>query len=156
MALASPAAAVGPDAKDVQAVLEKGYAFLKQNQGEDGSWSPRIAGPGVTALVVSGLLRNGYSSDDPVVAKGLHYLEKNVQKDGGVYNKQLANYTTSVALMAFQEANKSGKYDSILKNGAKFLKGLQDSDATRRISAASVTTARAGPTCPTRSISSIP
>ena len=128
-ALTPPADAVGPDAKDVQAVLDKGYAFLKKQQGEDGSWSPRIAGPGVTALVVAALLRNGYAADDPVVAKGLDYLEKNVQKDGGIYNKQLANYTTSVALMAFQEANKDGKYDAILKNGVKFLKGLQDADA---------------------------
>ena len=62
----------------------------------------------------------------PSSPRDFDYLEKNVQKDGGVYNKQLANYTTSVALMAFQEANKGGKYDSILKNGAKFLKGLQD------------------------------
>ena len=35
----------------------------------------------------------------------LTYLEKNVQKDGGIYNKRLANYTTCVALMAFKEAN---------------------------------------------------
>ncbi|HBI42345.1 MAG TPA: hypothetical protein DDY78_05725, partial [Planctomycetales bacterium] len=84
---------------------------------------------GVTALVVSGLLRNGYGDDDPVVAKGLAYLEKSVQKDGGVYSKGLANYTTSVALMAFQEANKGGKYDAVIKNAAKFLKGLQQDEA---------------------------
>ena len=126
---APPARAVGPDAKDVRAVLDKGYAFLKQHQGEDGSWSPRTAGPGVTALVVSALLRNGYGDDDPVVAKGLDYLEKNVKQDGGIYSKGLANYTTSVALMAFQEANKGGKYDAIIKNATKFLKGLQDDSA---------------------------
>ncbi len=126
---APPARAVGPDAKDVRAVLDKGYAFLKEHQGEDGSWSPRTAGPGVTALVVSALLRNGYGDDDPVVAKGLEYLEKSVKEDGGVYSKGLANYTTSVALMAFQEANKGGKYDSIIKNATKFLKGLQDDSA---------------------------
>ena len=126
--LTSSAPAVGPDAKDVQAVVDKGYAFLKQTQGEDGSWSPRTAGPGVTALAVSALLRNGYSDEDPVVAKGLAYLEKSVKQDGGVYSKGLANYTTSVALMAFQEANKKGKYDAIVKNAAKFLKGLQQDE----------------------------
>ena len=124
-----PARAVGPDAKDVQAVLDKGYAFLKKHQGEDGSWSPRTAGPGVTALIVGALLRNGYSDDDPVVAKGLEYLEKSVKEDGGIYSKGLANYTTSVALMAFQEANKGGKYDAVIKNATKFLKGLQDDAA---------------------------
>jgi hypothetical protein len=127
--LASSAVAVGPNPKDVREVLDKGYSFLKGRQGEDGSWSPRTAGPGVTALVVSALLRNGYGDDDPVVAKGLEYLEKSVQKDGGVYNKGLANYTTSVALMAFQEANKGGKYDAVIKNATKFLKGLQQDEA---------------------------
>ena len=105
-------------------MLDKGYAFLKKHQGEDGSFSPQVAGPGVTALVVAALLRNGYAADDPVVAKGLAYLEKNVQKDGGIYDKGLANYTTSVALMAFQEANKDGKYDAILKNGDEVPQGL--------------------------------
>jgi squalene-hopene/tetraprenyl-beta-curcumene cyclase len=129
VALRPPAPAVGPDAKDVKAVLDKGYAFLKSHQGDDGSWSPKTAGPGVTALVVAALLRNGYTDDDPVVAKGLSYLEKSVKDDGGVYAKGLANYTTSVALMAFQESNKNGKYDAIIKNATKFLKGLQDDTA---------------------------
>ena len=82
--LTPPARAVGPDPKDVQAVLDKGYAFLKKHQGEDGSFSPRVAGPGVTALVVAALIRNGYGDDDPVVAKGLAYLEKNVKEDGSI------------------------------------------------------------------------
>jgi squalene-hopene/tetraprenyl-beta-curcumene cyclase len=125
--VAAPAArAVGPDAKDVQQVVDKGYAFLKSKQGEDGSFSPKLAGPGVTALVVAALLRNGYGPEDPVVAKALRYLEKNVKDDGGVYDKGLANYTTSVAVMAFQEANAKGKYDAVIKNATKYLKGLQN------------------------------
>lgn len=117
-----------PDAKEVQEVLKKAVDFLKKQQKEDGSFSPQRAGPGITALVVAGLLRNGVSADEPVVAKALGYLEKNVQKDGGVYDKGLANYTTSVAMMAFAEANKGGKYDKILKNGAAYLKSLQGDD----------------------------
>jgi Squalene-hopene cyclase C-terminal domain len=119
------AADAGADAKEIQAVVEKAYAYLKTSQGEDGSWSPKVAGPGVTALVVAGLLRNGYGSDDPVVAKAIAYLEKKVKADGGVYDKGLATYVTSVSLMAFQEANKDNKYTTLLKNGAKFLKTLQ-------------------------------
>ena len=43
--------------------------------------------------------------------------------------------------MAFQEANKGGKYDAVIKNATKFLKGLQDDTATTRTrsSAASAT-----------------
>jgi squalene-hopene/tetraprenyl-beta-curcumene cyclase len=116
---------VGADRQQVKEVQQKAHAYLKAHQGEDGSFSPKIAGPGVTAVVVAGLLRNGYPVDDPVVARGLAYLEKSVKADGGIYDKGLANYTTSVAIMALREANKDGKYDAILKNAAAYLKRLQ-------------------------------
>src|SRR5262249_36857920 len=111
-------------------VLDKAVAFLKQRQADDGSFAAKLAGPGVSALVAAGLLRNGLSPDDPLVAKTFQYLEKSVQKDGGVYEKRLANYTTSVALMAFQEGNKGGKYDTVVKNATNFLKRLQAGDGT--------------------------
>src|SRR6267142_2593720 len=123
---------VGPDPKEVQAVLDRAVAYLKKHQGEDGSYSPKIAGPGVTGLVIAGLIRNGVSSDDPVVAKGLAYMEKKVQADGGIYDKGLANYTTSVALMAFREANSKGKYDTVVKNATDYLKSLQFSDVDEK------------------------
>jgi hypothetical protein len=118
---------VGVPAKDVKPVVEKAYAFLKSRQGSDGSFSGRVPGqgPGITALVVAALLRNGYGPDDPVVASGLKYLEGQVKKDGGIYDRGLANYVTSVAVMALSEANQGGKYDAILKNATKFLKSLQ-------------------------------
>jgi squalene-hopene/tetraprenyl-beta-curcumene cyclase len=114
-----------PDDKEIKVVVDKAVEFYKKRQGDDGSFSPKFGGPGITALVVAGLLKNGVSMDDPVVAKSLDYLEKNVQKDGGIYNKKLANYTTSVALLALTEANTKGKYDAVIKNAAKFLKTLQ-------------------------------
>jgi squalene-hopene/tetraprenyl-beta-curcumene cyclase len=121
---------LGPDPKEVQAVLDKAVAYLKQRQNEDGSFSPKVAGPGISALVAAGLLRNGLSPSEPVVAKTLAYMEKQVKKDGGIYDKFLANYTTSIAVVAFQEANASGKYDALLKNATRFLKGLQYGDNT--------------------------
>ncbi|HTU92651.1 MAG TPA: prenyltransferase/squalene oxidase repeat-containing protein [Gemmataceae bacterium] len=122
---AAPAADFGPNPKEVQAVADKAAAYLKSSQGADGSFSPRVAGPGVSAVVAAGLLRNGFGPDDPVAAKTLSYLEKKIQKDGGIYDKYLANYTTSVAIMAFAEANTKGQYDTVLKNATQFLRGLQ-------------------------------
>ncbi len=119
------AAPVAAEPKEVKATVEKAYDYLKKHQAENGSFSAKATGPGVTALVVAGLLRHGYTADDPVVGKAVAFLEKNVKADGGIYDKRLANYTTSVAVMAFHEANKGGKYDAVLKNAAKFLKGLQ-------------------------------
>ncbi|HTU23111.1 MAG TPA: prenyltransferase/squalene oxidase repeat-containing protein [Gemmataceae bacterium] len=123
------AADLGPAPKEVQEVVAKAAAYLKNSQGEDGSFSPRVAGPGVSAIVAVCLLRNGYGPDDPVVAKSLSYLETRVKKDGGVYDKFLANYTTSVAIMAFAEANTKGKYDAILKKATAFLRSMQYDDS---------------------------
>ena len=112
-------------AKERQAIVEKGIAFLKQSQSPDGSWSAKRAGPGITALIVAAMVRSGVSTDDPAVAKALTYLESKVQKDGGIYEKQLANYVTSVALLALTECNKDGKYTTVIAKASKFLKELQ-------------------------------
>jgi squalene-hopene/tetraprenyl-beta-curcumene cyclase len=128
--LAGRGGAAGPDANEVQALVQKGAAFLKKTQNADGSFSPRRAGPGISALVAVALLRNGSSAQEPTVAKTLAYLEKNVQKDGGIYNKFLANYTTCVALLALKQANTDGRYDTIIKRAAAFLKHLQYADST--------------------------
>ncbi len=125
LVVALPLQAAGPDDGEVKASLDKAIAFLKTRQNEDGSFAPRLAGPGLTALVASGLIRNGISPDDPVVAKALAYLEKQVEPNGSVKSRGLANYTTCVALVTFKEANKNGRYDTIIANATKFLKSLQ-------------------------------
>jgi prenyltransferase beta subunit len=116
---------LGPDPREVQALLDKAVAYLKANQQASGAFSPGRAGPGVTALVIAALVRNGVSPKEPVVAKALDYLTKQRKQDGGIYDKFLANYTTSVAIMALHEANAGGKYDEIIKEASKFIKRLQ-------------------------------
>ena len=125
-AVAAPAAAqTGPDPKAVQAAVDKAYEFLKSRQKPDGSFEPAQGGPGTTALIAAALIRLGKPADDPVVAKALASLEKSVQKDGGIYGRRLQNYTTSIALVTFKEANAGGKYDAIIANAVKYLKTLQ-------------------------------
>ena len=120
---------LGPDPKEVKEVLDKAIAYLKTKQNADGSFPPKRFGPGVSGLVVAGLVRNGVSPKEPILAKTLEYMEKQVQKDGGVYDKGLANYTTSVAIVAFHDANTGGKYDTLIKNASQFIKTLQQEDA---------------------------
>lgn len=62
------------------------------------------------------------------MARALAYLERNVQKDGGIYAQRLANYSTCVSLMAFTEANADKKYDKLIAAAADFLKGMQKGD----------------------------
>lgn len=118
-------AQTGPDPKELQAVVDKAYEFLKGRQKADGSFEPARGGPGTPALIAAALIRLGKPVDDPVVARALGYLAKSVQPDGGVYNRFLANYTTAIAISTFQEANAGGKYDAIIANASKFLKSIQ-------------------------------
>lgn len=126
-AIPDSALQAAPKAADVNAEVDKAIAYLKTKQNPDGSFAPKLGGPGISALIAAGLIRQG-RGDDPIVKKTLAYLEKSVQSDGGIYNKGLANYTTCVALIAFQEANTGGKYDKVIANAAKFLKSLQNHD----------------------------
>lgn len=119
----------GPNANEVKAVVAKAIAYLKKHQQPDGSFGNPRFGPGVTALAVAAMLRHEVGPTDPAVARGLAFLESKVQKDGGVYDKGLANYTTSVALLAFRDANKDAKYDTLIKNAVAYLKKLQFDDA---------------------------
>lgn len=119
------AQAKGVDPKELQAVTDKAVAFLSKSQKAEGNFAPRAGDPGPTALILAALIRLGKPVDDPMVAKGLAYLEKQVQKDGGVYNVRLSNYNTCIAMVTFKEANKDGKYKTVIDNAGKFLKTLQ-------------------------------
>jgi squalene-hopene/tetraprenyl-beta-curcumene cyclase len=134
MALPAPAAdEVGPDEKEVKQMRDKAIAFLKTKQQKDGGFSTKRFGPGITAIVVAAMARNGIKSDDPVMKKALESLAGSAQKDGGIYSdKRLVNYTTSVGVMALSEANEDGKFDTIIKNGSAFLKKLQNDDVAEK------------------------
>jgi squalene-hopene/tetraprenyl-beta-curcumene cyclase len=119
-------ALAAPADDQMKPVIDKALSYLEGTQKEDGNFYPKAGEPGLTALIAAALLRNGVPADNRVVAKATKYLEGNVQKDGGIYQKGLANYTTSLAVLAFHEMNTGGKYDKILANATKFLKGLQD------------------------------
>lgn len=110
-----------------QRAASKAIDFLRQKgQAEDGSFS-RQAGPAVSSLVTTALLRSGLSVKDPMVAKALKYIEGFVQDDGGIYHTGSThqNYETCMAIMVFSEANRDGHYEKLLKNAERFIKGLQ-------------------------------
>ena len=112
------------------ALNEKAVAFLKGRQEADGSWSPNRKEPGITALVVTGLLRSKrVTPAEPVIGKGLAYLEGLVDPAGGMPGAAHANYTTAIALVAFREANVGGKYDGVIRGAQGFLKTKQWDEA---------------------------
>ncbi len=104
----------------------KAVSFLRPRQAADGSWSGDRKEPGITALVVTAMLRSGrVTPDDPAVSKGLAYLERFLGPKGGLSEAPHSVYSTSVALMAFHEANKGGRYDRVIKGGQDYLKATQ-------------------------------
>ncbi len=108
-------------------VVSQGVNYLiTHGQAEDGSFS-KSAGPGITAICVSALLRSGRPVDDPAVQKSLKYLESFVQPDGGVYQPEslYGNYETCLAIMAFADANADKRYDQLIQRADAFVKGIQ-------------------------------
>ncbi len=113
---------------DPAVLAQRAVAFLRNRQTDEGSWSPDRNEPGITALVVAALLRSGrIPPGDPTVARGLAYLEQFLGDDGGFSKAAHANYTTSIALLAFHEADKAapGRYADLIRRGQEFLKGKQ-------------------------------
>lgn len=128
-AMAAEPAAVpaGADRASYEQTVLKAIDYLgTRGQAEDGSFSS-FAGPGVTALVTTAMLRHGRTPEDPVVAKSLKHLESFVRPDGGVYGEGslYGNYETCVAILCFAEANRDGRYDQLLRKADAFTKGLQ-------------------------------
>jgi squalene-hopene/tetraprenyl-beta-curcumene cyclase len=125
--LAPPApAADDATARKFEQMIDKAVGYLAtKGQAADGSYNA-AAGPAVTALVTTSLLRQGRSPDDPQVAKALKYVERFVHDDGGIYAEGThKNYETCVAVMCFQEANRGGKYDALIKKADAYIKATQ-------------------------------
>ena len=121
-----PAVAEDVSRQDEQTVIKAVNYLASNGQAEDGSYSAH-AGPAVTALVTTAILRHGRSPDDPLVAKSLKYLQGFVRPDGGVCPEETVygNYETCLAIMCFTEANKDGRYTQVIKKAEAFVKQIQ-------------------------------
>jgi squalene-hopene/tetraprenyl-beta-curcumene cyclase len=126
-AAGAPESPAGVDVRTYEQIAAQAISYLRvKGQAEDGSYS-RHAGPGVTALVTTALLRHGLRPEEPQVAKSLRYLESLVQPDGGVYQPGgfYRNYETCLAILCFKEANRDGRYDALIRRADAFVKALQ-------------------------------
>lgn len=128
LAAADPAApAKGPLGAQIDEAVARATVYLRNTgQGSNGSYSAQ-AGPAVTALVTTAILRHGRSTDDPQVSKALKYLEGFARPDGGIYaeNSAYKNYETCLSILCFAAANKDRRYDALLKKADAFVKNQQ-------------------------------
>jgi squalene-hopene/tetraprenyl-beta-curcumene cyclase len=126
---AAGALSAAPEFGEWQRTVNKAVTYLRSHQDAAGSWSGDKS-PGVTGIIVTGMLRTGLTPDDEAAAKGLHYIESLInEKEGHIAGtgprKQLLNYVTSVNVMALQAANRPDKYRKIVGDAAEYLKKLQ-------------------------------
>jgi squalene-hopene/tetraprenyl-beta-curcumene cyclase len=113
---------------EVRHAIEKGCAWLETKQTASNYWSSPEH-PAVTALVLTALVGpSPEKSASPAIEKGYAYLLSCVQPDGGIYNKDLQSYNTSVALSALVLRNRP-QDRAVILNARRFLIGLQVGDA---------------------------
>lgn len=124
--LAEEGKTFGGERQRYQATVDRAIQFLASAQAEDGSVSGHV-GAGPTALATMGLLRSGRAPSDPQVAKGLAFLERFVQNDGGIHpaGSRIPNYETCVVLVCLKEANRDGRFDKAVQKAEGFLRGAQ-------------------------------
>lgn len=114
-----------------QEIAGKASNWLKGQQDKaTGGWSvPAAEGsphlPGITGLVVSGMLLDPKADQsDPSILQGIKYMLNFQQADGGIYDKMLPSYNTSLALSALSKSSLPQAKDSIVP-AQQFLKNLQ-------------------------------
>ena len=99
--------------------LNKGGAYLKQQQKPDGTFD---ANPGVTGMAATALLKMPGRRDAELktVAKTLDYLRGLAKPDGGIYDKMIPHYITAVSIMTFAAAGQP-QDKPLIEKGRRYL-----------------------------------
>ena len=110
---------------EVQHAIDKGLSWLDTNQNTNGFWSTSDH-PAVTALALTAFMGepNERFKTNASVKKGYAFLLTNVQPDGGIYQKELQNYNTSLSILALVSA-KNPKHETTIRNARRWLLGQQ-------------------------------
>jgi squalene-hopene/tetraprenyl-beta-curcumene cyclase len=122
-----PRSAAAADPPAIRAAIARASDYLAtQGQAADGSFSSQ-AGPAVTAIAVAALVRSGTPVDAAVVRRGLDHLLGFRNADGGIHppKSPVANYETSIALLALTACNADGRYDKEIASAKAFVAGIQ-------------------------------
>jgi len=119
--------AKAPTRQEVRAAIERGLVFLQKAQNSNGWWSTPDQ-PAVTALALTAMnleptqrFRRSRTSE---MNRGFDYLLSCVRPDGSIQKAGLANYNTSLALMALTAAADTNFLPVIVK-AREFLAGTQ-------------------------------
>lgn len=127
-----------PDLSDIHATGSSGMVsnceppglLCRANRGTAASCATGHPCPDFTGLILTGMLKSRFmSADHPTVVTGLKYLAGMAQPDGSIGDESHRRFSTVAALMAFHEVNGDGRYKTLIANGAKYLKSLQQRES---------------------------
>ena len=113
-----------------QHIAERAIEFLRTQQDDSGGWGVRPEGPNfpaITGLVVTGMMLDpAIDAGDADVAEGLAYILTFRQPDGGIYDRVLASYNTSICLSALALArDEMPEAEAGVEPAVAFLRKLQ-------------------------------
>lgn len=112
-----------------QRATDRGLHFLREKQGEDGSYFKSV---GMTGLVLRGFLDSyrGYNEGDgPFVTRSVDYLVKNQGADGAMSETPMnRSYNNALALAAIATL-KNPKYKDVIGKSQDFLKKHQTDES---------------------------
>ena len=113
---------------EIEHAIEKGLAFLQKAQDPAGYWS-NADYPALTGLALLAFVNEPSGANKArlpaFVEKGYDFLLKCVKPDGGIYGKALANYNTSVCMLALNAVG-TDKYDEVLRKARASVIGAQN------------------------------
>ena len=102
--------------------LGQGKAYLLSHQADDGTWESNA---GITALAATAILRQPDTEPAeqlPHVQPALTYLAELAKSDGGIYERDVPHYVTSVSLVALA-ASELPEYEPLVRSGQAYLVG---------------------------------
>ncbi len=109
--------------QEVQHAIDRGLAALQKRQDPAGFWSTADH-PALTALALTAFQGEPTgrfdSSVTPELKRGYNFLLACAKTDGGIYQKELANYNTAVSMLALLAANQP-EYHPVLRQARAFL-----------------------------------
>ena len=98
--------------EQAQTMIDRATAYLRSQQDQTtGGWAVNPQGPqfpAITGLVVTGMLMSPQvGAGDPAISRGLDFILQYKQDDGGIYDRVLATYNTSICLSALARAKRT-------------------------------------------------
>lgn len=123
----APSPAPKPDRRQVEAAIERGVTWLLAHQNSNGWWSTSEQ-PAVTALVLTALNREPsgrfVNKRPSELSRAYEFILGSVKPDGSIYRVGLANYNTSLSLLALTTAN-DPNFLPVIRNAREYLAGTQ-------------------------------